>query len=276
MKERIEEIRRETAAGIENATDLKALEALRVAALGRKGKLTEILRGLAQASPEERKEIGRLANELKEEMAAALDARKAALEAERCHRFVEERRLEAFLALGQSEGVVEFLEVARRNVKADERVVQTPRVEVIDHQLEMSQDIARLVGVLDALHLAIGMRGRNKRDGAPVLALGVNHEVLPILSGNHARKLPDAVGGRGLLLETLVRVVGQDAHVLHDVFGPREHAPVNPLEDETLLGERRAENRQIRVVDVAVAGMFDGDNTTRYVELRCNERCFHG
>lgn len=81
MKERVEIICREALTAIEAADDLQALEAVRVSVLGRKGKLTEILRGLAQAPPEERKIIGQLANEVKQQVGAALDARKEALDA---------------------------------------------------------------------------------------------------------------------------------------------------------------------------------------------------
>lgn len=86
MKESLEAICREALTGIEAAAELKALDAVRVSVLGRKGKLTEILRGLAQAPPEERKEIGRLANAIKEQVGAALDARKETLEAEQQQR----------------------------------------------------------------------------------------------------------------------------------------------------------------------------------------------
>ncbi len=80
MKVSFEEIRQEAFERVESASDLKALDDARVAYLGRKGKLTEILRGLAEAPPEERKLIGQEANALKESLAAALDARKAVLE----------------------------------------------------------------------------------------------------------------------------------------------------------------------------------------------------
>ncbi|HDP34916.1 MAG TPA: phenylalanine--tRNA ligase subunit alpha [Candidatus Hydrogenedentes bacterium] len=81
MKERLESLGSEALAKIEQAADLKTLDAVRVAYLGRKGKLTAILRGLGQASPDERREIGQRANVLKEELGKRLDARKETLEA---------------------------------------------------------------------------------------------------------------------------------------------------------------------------------------------------
>jgi len=63
------------------AADLKAVEAVRVRYLGRNGLLPGIMQGLGQLGPEERKAAGRAANELKAELAALLERRKAELEA---------------------------------------------------------------------------------------------------------------------------------------------------------------------------------------------------
>lgn len=80
MKEQIETLRQEAIAGITAASSLQALDEVRVAFLGRKGRVTEILRGLAQAAPEERREIGQKANALKDILTVALETRLAELE----------------------------------------------------------------------------------------------------------------------------------------------------------------------------------------------------
>ncbi|NLV46826.1 MAG: phenylalanine--tRNA ligase subunit alpha [Candidatus Hydrogenedentes bacterium] len=80
MKEQIEALRQEAIARITAASSLQALDEVRVAFLGRKGRVTEILRGLAQAAPEERREIGQKANALKDILTAALETRLAELE----------------------------------------------------------------------------------------------------------------------------------------------------------------------------------------------------
>lgn len=80
MKERLETLRDEALSSINGASDLKTLDEVRVAYLGRKGKITEILRGLGQASPDERKLIGQSANTLKSELNETLETRKATLE----------------------------------------------------------------------------------------------------------------------------------------------------------------------------------------------------
>ncbi|MBC6405529.1 MAG: phenylalanine--tRNA ligase subunit alpha [Rhodospirillales bacterium] len=56
-----------------------ALEAARVAILGRKGNLTAKLKGLSGLAPEQRKDAGRALNRLKQSVEAAIEARKGAL-----------------------------------------------------------------------------------------------------------------------------------------------------------------------------------------------------
>jgi phenylalanyl-tRNA synthetase alpha chain len=71
------------------AGDEQALEAWRVAYLGRKGRLTLVLRGLAELPMEERKRLGGEANRLKGELEAALEARREQLQQQRLAATVE-------------------------------------------------------------------------------------------------------------------------------------------------------------------------------------------
>ena len=80
MKDKCEALREEALARITAAESLQALDEVRVAFLGRKGHVSAIMQGLAQAPPEERKEIGRAANILKDTLSQALEARKAELD----------------------------------------------------------------------------------------------------------------------------------------------------------------------------------------------------
>ncbi|MDR0292510.1 MAG: phenylalanine--tRNA ligase subunit alpha [Elusimicrobium sp.] len=61
------------------AADLDALASARVAGLGRKGALTELLKNLKDFSIEEKKEAGPLGNELKKNLEAAFDAKELSL-----------------------------------------------------------------------------------------------------------------------------------------------------------------------------------------------------
>lgn len=71
----------EIAAKIAAAASPDALDAVRVEALGKKGRVTELMKTLGALSPDERKARGAALNALKETLAARLDARKAALDA---------------------------------------------------------------------------------------------------------------------------------------------------------------------------------------------------
>jgi len=63
------------------AGDESALEAVRIAALGRKGSVSELLKTLGAMAPEERKLQGPLINGLKDRVNAALAARRETLKA---------------------------------------------------------------------------------------------------------------------------------------------------------------------------------------------------
>ena len=69
----------EILAAIDGASDAAALEAVRVAALGKKGRVTEALKTLGALPPEQRKAAGQAINEVKGAVEAALEARKADL-----------------------------------------------------------------------------------------------------------------------------------------------------------------------------------------------------
>ncbi len=75
-----ESLKRELLAAVDAAGDEAALEALRVAALGKKGVVSELLKTLGSMSPDERKANGPLFNALRDEVTNAIAAKKAALE----------------------------------------------------------------------------------------------------------------------------------------------------------------------------------------------------
>jgi phenylalanyl-tRNA synthetase alpha chain len=66
-------------AAVADVADEAALEAVRVAALGKKGSVSEKLKTLGGMSPDERKTFGPALNALRDRVAAALAERKAAL-----------------------------------------------------------------------------------------------------------------------------------------------------------------------------------------------------
>src|SRR3954451_15313892 len=81
MIERIEELRAEGEAAIAAAAGTAALEEARIAHLGRKAELPNLLRGVAQLPPEERAAVGRTANEARKALEAAVEGRASELAA---------------------------------------------------------------------------------------------------------------------------------------------------------------------------------------------------
>ena len=76
LMERLALLERDGTEAIGAAEDAEAVERLRVELLGRKGRLTTILRELGQLPPEERPRIGAEANRVKELLSTRLDERK--------------------------------------------------------------------------------------------------------------------------------------------------------------------------------------------------------
>jgi phenylalanyl-tRNA synthetase alpha chain len=68
-------------ADVTAAGDLAALDAVRVAALGKKGRVSELMSKLGSLPAEERKAFGAAVNAVKQKVSEALDARKGVLEA---------------------------------------------------------------------------------------------------------------------------------------------------------------------------------------------------
>ncbi len=66
---------------VAGASDLAALEEVRVAALGKKGRISELMKGLGAMAPENRKAFGQAVNGVKDAVSQALGERKHALEA---------------------------------------------------------------------------------------------------------------------------------------------------------------------------------------------------
>ena len=81
MSDDLTAIRSDTDLALAAAGDLRAWDAVRVSVLGKSGRLTALLKSLGAAPPDQRRERGAALNRLRDELHAAIDARRAALEA---------------------------------------------------------------------------------------------------------------------------------------------------------------------------------------------------
>src|SRR5215470_12240586 len=95
-------LERELATRIASAGDETALEAARVAALGKKGAVSERLKGLGTMSPDQRQVMGPALNGLKDRITAAIADRRAALKEIELGRRLTEERVDVTLPLRPS------------------------------------------------------------------------------------------------------------------------------------------------------------------------------
>ena len=82
MKEQLQTLENEAIEKLNGTTNLKEIQEVQVAYLGRKGSITEVLRGMGKLSKEERPVIGELANKVRTTIQAAIDEKKEKLEQE--------------------------------------------------------------------------------------------------------------------------------------------------------------------------------------------------
>ncbi|MBI1884892.1 MAG: phenylalanine--tRNA ligase subunit alpha [Chloroflexi bacterium] len=97
LLEELKEIEVAARSQLAEARDDAALEEWRIAYLGRRGRLTLVLRALASLPLEERRKVGAEANRLKEALGAALAQRQAQLEEARLTAVMERGRLDVTL-----------------------------------------------------------------------------------------------------------------------------------------------------------------------------------
>lgn len=97
LKDQLEALRDETLKQIQNVSDLKALNQIRVETLGKKGPITEVLRGMKNLSAEDRPVVGGFANEIRDLLTEALEERKEVLETAALNAALEKETIDVTL-----------------------------------------------------------------------------------------------------------------------------------------------------------------------------------
>jgi phenylalanyl-tRNA synthetase alpha chain len=129
-------------ASVGASSDLAALESVRVAALGKKGHITEQLKALGKLSPDERREAGARINRVKQELTDAIDARRATLERQAVERDLAAGTIDVTMP-GRGERQGGLHPVTRTRLRIEEifrqagfRVAEGPEVEDDFHNFE--------------------------------------------------------------------------------------------------------------------------------------------
>ncbi len=97
LQAQLEALRDNTLKEIAQVATLKELNQICVETLGKKGPITEVLRGMKNLSPEERPVVGGFANEIRDLLTEAIEARKVVLENEALNAALKEESLDVTL-----------------------------------------------------------------------------------------------------------------------------------------------------------------------------------
>lgn len=135
MKEKLDAILKNGLNEIENASDLKFLDDVRVKFLGKQGELTAILRNMKEIPAEERKDVGMIANVVRNKLEEAISSKLAVLEEESLIKEMEKERVDITMpSKGTKKGSLhpltrfnnKFIELC---VEMGFTVIQTPEIE---------------------------------------------------------------------------------------------------------------------------------------------------
>jgi phenylalanyl-tRNA synthetase alpha chain len=105
-------------AAVQTATDLRALDEVRVQYLGKKGEISQLMKGLGQLSAEERPVFGARVNEARDQVEAALSQRRDTLEAEKLAQQLASEKVDVTLpGRGEQSGGLHPVTRTRRRIE---------------------------------------------------------------------------------------------------------------------------------------------------------------
>ncbi|MGX7417515.1 phenylalanine--tRNA ligase subunit alpha [Carnobacterium gallinarum] len=143
LKAKIDALKQEALAKVSDANNLEDLNQVRVAYLGKKGPLTEVLRGMKDLSAEERPKVGALANVVRDEITAELEAKKTILEMEKMNQALAAEALDVTLpgksvAVGQPHVLTQIIEeIEDLFLGMGYSIIEGPEVEEDRYNFEM-------------------------------------------------------------------------------------------------------------------------------------------
>lgn len=135
MKEKLEKIKAEALAKISESNALDTLNEIRVAYLGKKGELTEVLKGMKDVAAEERPKVGQLVNDTRKAIEDKLEEVKTRLANEARERQLKEEVIDVTLPAKKNNvghrhpNTIALEEVERIFVGMGYEVVEGPEVE---------------------------------------------------------------------------------------------------------------------------------------------------
>ncbi len=143
VKENITTLKEDALRRLEKAETLEELNKIRVEFLGKKGKLKEILKSLGKLPPEDRKEIGRFANEIKELIEEKVKEKERVIKESLLRKKLEKEKVDislpsAWIDVGASHPVVSTLvEISEIFLSMGFSVEEGPEIEYEEYNFDM-------------------------------------------------------------------------------------------------------------------------------------------
>ncbi|WP_456402218.1 phenylalanine--tRNA ligase subunit alpha [Persephonella sp.] len=143
LKEDLKTLKEEAKRSLEKAETLETLNEIRVSFLGKKGKLKNILKSLGKLSPEERKEIGQLANSIKDEIEKILREKTELIKKQLLENQLKEKKIDitlppAWIESGSSHPVISTLiEISEIFISMGFSVAEGPEIEEEKYNFDM-------------------------------------------------------------------------------------------------------------------------------------------
>lgn len=115
MEETLRQLHQEAGQELTAAKNLEELDQVRVAYLGKKGKLTQVLKGMKDVSPEERPVIGAVANEVRDALTHKIETIKAELDMQKMNEALSKETIDVtlpgqLLPKGQRHVIIQIME----------------------------------------------------------------------------------------------------------------------------------------------------------------------
>ena len=142
LKDKLDLLKEEALTKISEAADLPMLDQVRVAYLGKKGPITEVLRGMKDLSAEDRPVVGSMANEIRDAIAFSIEARKGVLEMEKINRDLANEAIDVTLPgnpvpEGQSHVLTQIMEeIEDLFIGMGYQIIEGPEVEEDSYNFE--------------------------------------------------------------------------------------------------------------------------------------------
>jgi phenylalanyl-tRNA synthetase alpha chain len=142
VKEELENLHKETMTSLSQATSEKEISEIRVRVLGRKGRLTQLLKGLGTLPEVDRREIGRRANQVKEELESRIEETLLSIQELERKRAFEKEKIDVTLPgrripIGKKHPITQILdEIIDIFSRLGFEVVEGPEVELDYYNFE--------------------------------------------------------------------------------------------------------------------------------------------